>query len=493
MLHLFTPRGPSLARPSLDAGAPDPKGTLAQQAEAWDRRRFLTGLGMGALFFTEPGLYAQTLVTTPRQALGPYYPPNLPLDVNNDLVILGDNLTPADGVVSYISGRVLDSSGSPVRNAVVEIWQADNNGAYIHPNSPILPRDANFQGFGEFLTDSQGQYLFRTVLPGFYPGRTRHVHVRVATLGGAELVTQLYVAGLPENDGDMLLRRVPAAQQSNVVVPWDLLPESPVGALWAQWDIVLDYVPDTSAPAEPVLPQPVVFADGAVLESAGFQREITSGSWISVFGTHFAEVSRGWDPDSEIVNGEFPTSLEGVSVTIDGKPAAVSYVSPTQINAQAPAGLSAGAVEVIVTTPNGSSAPIHATVADLRPEFFQFPEGNAAAVRPTGGLVGPEGLFSGLSTVPASSGETILMFGSGFGATTPSVAPGQVFEGAAPLDEDAVIEIGGTAAQVLFAGLSGAGLYQFNVVVPELPAGTHPVVARMGEVTSSGAISLVTA
>ena len=484
MIDILVSRAARPAAAFSGVRAPSPSGSIAEQAEAWDRRKFLTGVGLGSLYFAVPGLYAQELITTPAQTEGPYYPPNLPLDVNNDLVILGDSLTPADGTIAYISGRVLDPSGNPVPNAVVEIWQADNNGAYLHPNSPILPRDANFQGFGEFLTDSAGRYLFRTVVPGLYPGRTRHVHVKVKTLGGRELTTQLYIRGEVQNQEDGIYNGIPNAQRDNVTPFWDVIPGSPVGARWAQWDIILDFAPNTSGPAESVPLQPVLFVENAVLDAAGFTPAVVAGSWASIFGTRLAETIRSWDPATDIVDGAFPTSLDDVSVTIGGRAAYLSYISPEQINVQIPDGVEAGVVDIVVTTRSGSSAPVDVAVAPYRPEFFAFPGGYVAAVRPTGGYVGPDGLFEGLMTTPAAAGETLLLFGGGFGATTPAVPAGKLFQGAAPLAEEVEIRIADVPAEVQFAGLSAAGLYQFNVVVPALAAGEHGVTARIGGVTT---------
>src|SRR5438093_12936882 len=122
------------------------------------RRQFLTGLGAAGLataYYEIPGVFAEALVTTPEQTEGPYYPPNLPLDTDNDLLVINSNITPAIGKIAYLSGRILDSSGSPIRDAHVEIWHADNTGAYIHPSSMgYATRDQNFQGFGRFLTSS---------------------------------------------------------------------------------------------------------------------------------------------------------------------------------------------------------------------------------------------------------------------------------------------------------------------------------------------------
>src|SRR3954453_12815371 len=118
-----------------------------------DRRRFLAGCGLSLAFFAVPGAFAEELMRTPRQTEGPFYPDHLPLDTDNDLIILNDSLTPAVGEVSYVSGRILDARGEPVRGALVEIWQCDSAGAYLHTRSGNAEkRDQNFQGFGRFLT-----------------------------------------------------------------------------------------------------------------------------------------------------------------------------------------------------------------------------------------------------------------------------------------------------------------------------------------------------
>ena len=110
------------------------------------RRRFLGGLGIAAGFLAVPGLYAEALTRTPAQTEGPFYPDKLPLDTDNDLVVLNDSLTPSAGIVTWLGGRILDARGMPIRNAVVEIWQADANGVYLHKDSDGgNRRDKHFQ------------------------------------------------------------------------------------------------------------------------------------------------------------------------------------------------------------------------------------------------------------------------------------------------------------------------------------------------------------
>src|SRR3954466_9578910 len=113
-----------------------------------DRRQFLTRLGLSAALFAVPGAFANELIRTPQQTEGPFYPDHLPLDTDNDLIIVNDSTTPAIGEVTYLSGRILDSRGEPLRNALVEIWQVDGHGVYLNSNDGHAKRDANFQGFG---------------------------------------------------------------------------------------------------------------------------------------------------------------------------------------------------------------------------------------------------------------------------------------------------------------------------------------------------------
>jgi protocatechuate 3,4-dioxygenase beta subunit len=190
---------------------------------SYDRRGFLARLGMASAFFTTPGAFAQQLVLTPAQTAGPFYPDKLPLDTDNDLLVINDRITPAVG----------------------EIWQTDANGAYIHSQSGnAANRDANFQGFGRFLTGSTGEYLFRTVKPVSYPGRTRHVHFSIQPPGGQKLITQLYVDGDTGNAADGVLNGIAdAAARASVIVPFAPLDSSRIGELAARFDIVLGFTP----------------------------------------------------------------------------------------------------------------------------------------------------------------------------------------------------------------------------------------------------------
>lgn len=210
------------------------------------RRRFLRGLSLGAAGLWVPGAFAEALTLTPRSTEGPFYPDKLPLDQDNDLIILKDGTTPAVGEVTYLSGRVLDPKGNPLKNAVVEIWQCDANGVYLHSRSGgnVEKRDVHFQGFGKFETDSKGGYLFRTIKPVPYPGRTPHIHMKVKLRDKELLTTQIYVKGVAQNDRDGIWKRLPVgAARDSVTVPFTAKPGGKAGELEAKCDIVVGMTP----------------------------------------------------------------------------------------------------------------------------------------------------------------------------------------------------------------------------------------------------------
>ena len=210
------------------------------------RRDFLRQVALGAALFAVPGAFAEALTRTPKQTQGPFYPDQLPLDTDNDLIILNNGVTPAVGEIAWLSGRILDEHGDPVRNALVEIWQADKNGAYIHTKTGnAAKRDGNFQGFGRFLTGSNGEYVFRTIKPVPYKPRTPHIHLAVKIKGKKELITQCYIKGHEQNANDMVYKGIKdAAQRESVTLAFDPLKGSKAGELSARWDVVLGFTPE---------------------------------------------------------------------------------------------------------------------------------------------------------------------------------------------------------------------------------------------------------
>ncbi|MBI1368743.1 MAG: intradiol ring-cleavage dioxygenase [Planctomycetes bacterium] len=192
-----------------------------------------------------PGAFAEELARTPRQTEGPFYPDHLPLDTDNDLLIVNNAITPAVGTITHLSGRVMSTSGEPVRNAVVEIWQVDGNGVYLHSRSPNGDkRDRNFQGYGRFTTGSSGEYYFRTVKPIAYPGRTAHIHVAVSRSSKRVLTTQCYIKGHPLNERDGVLRHVPEASRDMVVIDFAPIKDSKIEEVAAHFDLIIGNTPE---------------------------------------------------------------------------------------------------------------------------------------------------------------------------------------------------------------------------------------------------------
>jgi protocatechuate 3,4-dioxygenase beta subunit len=208
------------------------------------RRHFLRGMTFGAAALAAPGAFAQAVATAVTTD-GPYYPDRLPLDTDNDLLILNDRLTPAVGEIAHLTGRLFAENGAPVRNAFIEIWQSDVNGSYIHTQGRNDGKlDANFQGYGRFLTDAEGRYYFRTIKPVPYTlqgqFRAPHIHVAVSKAGKRIMATQALVKGHPANDGDLITRRIQDPRVlETLMVEYRPLPGSTLGELTANFDIRL--------------------------------------------------------------------------------------------------------------------------------------------------------------------------------------------------------------------------------------------------------------
>ena len=210
-----------------------------------NRRQVIQGFALAAAGSLARELWADELAVTPRLTEGPFYPDRLPLDTDNDLIIVNESATPALGEVTHLTGRVLSRSGEPVRGAFVEIWQVDHNGVYLNTHDRHETRDGNFQGYGRFLTDSTGQYYFRTIKPVPYPGRTPHIHFGISQNGRRIYTTQLFINGHAQNDDDGVLAEIrdPAARKT-LMVDFKPLPDSRIGELAANFDIVMGITPE---------------------------------------------------------------------------------------------------------------------------------------------------------------------------------------------------------------------------------------------------------
>jgi protocatechuate 3,4-dioxygenase beta subunit len=154
---------------------------------------------------------AESLRATPPVALGPFYPPKKPADSDADLTQVTGRAGRAQGTILYVTGRVLDTSGRPVNGAVLELWQANAFGRYIHPadSDSSGPLDPDFQGYGTLRAGSDGAFRIKTIKPPPYSGRTPHIHFIVAD-AGARLTTQMFFEGEAMNERDGLYRYLSA-------------------------------------------------------------------------------------------------------------------------------------------------------------------------------------------------------------------------------------------------------------------------------------------
>jgi protocatechuate 3,4-dioxygenase beta subunit len=209
----------------------------------WSRRNFIQRASLAAGLLAAPGLFAEELMRrTASVEEGPFYPYNkLPLDTDNDLIIVNDSITPAVGEITHLSGRLLKANGSPVSNATIEIWEVDHTGVYLADRGHQAKYDANFQGFGRFLTGSSGEYYFRTIKPVSYPGRRApHIHFKVKMKGQEAWTTQLFIKGFAGNDEDGLWRSIRGQDaRDSVSTNFVPVPGSRIGELSAHFDIVL--------------------------------------------------------------------------------------------------------------------------------------------------------------------------------------------------------------------------------------------------------------
>lgn len=223
-----------------------------------NRRRFFKSMAAASAGFTLPGFLAEALTQSPIVTQGPYYPlaDDIPLDKDNDLVQLGDNLTAAAGIVTYVTGRILDSSGNPVKNALVECWHADREGDYSYSTGVgrNAACDANFAGFGQFLTGSSGQFRFRTIKAGLYTGRTRHFHWGVTLPGQTTRATSQTgwnevaygltgTAWATQNANDNVFSTLSAAQKAAVLLDYLPVEGTTTGEVYTNWDFISGYTP----------------------------------------------------------------------------------------------------------------------------------------------------------------------------------------------------------------------------------------------------------
>jgi uncharacterized protein (TIGR03437 family) len=220
---------------------------------------------------------------------------------------------------------------------------------------------------------------------------------------------------------------------------------------------------------------------------------IAPGSWIEIYGTYLAASARNW-ADSDFVNGVAPTSLGGVTVSVGGKAAFIDYVSPGQINALVPSDAPVGPVEIRLTNTNGTSDGFAIYVNQTQPGLLAPPSFQIggkqylAALFTDGSFAIPQNAITGVPSHPAKPGDTLTVYGVGFGAVSPAFTAGTVVTQANSLTTPVRFLFGATAATASYSGLvpSYTGLYQFNVVVPNVAANNAtPISLTLGGVADS--------
>jgi uncharacterized protein (TIGR03437 family) len=234
-------------------------------------------------------------------------------------------------------------------------------------------------------------------------------------------------------------------------------------------------------------------SSGGVVSATAFKSATSAapGGWIEIFGSNLASSTRGW-ATGDFSGSNAPTSLDGVSVTVGGRNAFVSFVSPGQVNALVPEGVAIGSgVPVVVKNGSSESDPAVVNTADVAPAILAPPtfmvgaRQHAVATFPGGGstvtFVGAAGSISGVTLRPARSGEVITLYGIGFGPVSPAVPIGTIASGTANMTNQLSVQLGGVAATVQYAGVAPGfvGLYQINVVVPAVAAGDQPLVVSL--------------
>jgi uncharacterized protein (TIGR03437 family) len=249
----------------------------------------------------------------------------------------------------------------------------------------------------------------------------------------------------------------------------------------------------TLTPASAQVSAPAI-ASGGVVNAASFQPGVSTGSWVTIQGSNLAGSTRAWS-SSDFAGGALPTELDGVSVKVDGKPAYVAFISPAQINVQAPADSALGPVPVEVTYNGSTSPPGTAQLQAVSPAFFLWSGKYAVATRPDFSLAAGAGLLQGVDTVPAKPGDVVILWGTGFGATNPAVTPGVVppANPVANVANPITVTIGNVAATVVGAAITpgSPGLYQIAVQVPDsVPDGDLAVVAQVSGIQSSSSVLL---
>jgi uncharacterized protein (TIGR03437 family) len=428
-----------------------------------------------------------TCATSPTATEGPYWVDEMlnRSDIRTDPT--DGSIRPGVPLTLNINVHEVGSAGCGLLSgAHVDIWHCEAAaGLYSDEAANNTVGKKYLRGYQ--VTDDNGSVQFTTIYPGWYSGRTVHIHVRIRTYNDTQVydeftsqvffddtITDTVFTQAPYNQRkardtrnatDMVLQGMANSTQMFLNLTAN------ASGYTASIDIGVNL--KTATVSKPAI------AAGGVVNAASLNAGIAPGSWITIFGSNLASATHALN-SSDLVDGALPTTLSGVSVQINSKPAFVDYVSPTQINLQAPTDDTIGSVPLTATNSNGTSDTFTANLQSILPGLFAS-SNYVAAVRSDGTIV------TGSAVKP---GDVLELFGTGFGPTTPAVAAGIVFSGSAPVSNPVTTTIGDLLAPIAYAGLVAAGLYQFNVTVPSLADGDYEVIAKVAGLSTQSGVKL---
>ncbi|MFN7996494.1 MAG: IPT/TIG domain-containing protein [Bryobacteraceae bacterium] len=384
----------------------------------------------------------------------------------------GDNGPATQAQMNNPTAAVVDASGNlyvtdqfnqrirriDAATGTITTVAGNGNAAFGGDGGPAISASLNYPG--EVAVDSSGNLFI-----------VDSVNQRIREVSGANIST---VAGTGATgyagDGGAPLQ---AAFNNPFPITLDSAGNLYVG------DVSNNRVREISGLAAPAGP-----SISSVVSGASYQPGIVPGSWVAIFGANLSSVTDFW----KVVDGKFPTSVDDVTVSINGQPAYMEFVSSGQINVLAPE-VGAGPMQVTVTNSQGTSPAFSTTSATDGPAFFLWANQYAVATYQNYSYAVKDGAIPGLSTVPAKPGDILILWGTGFGPTTPAAPTGQEVpsDTSYATSDRVTVTIGGAAATVYGAALSPgfAGLYQIAIQVPpSVQNGDQPIVAKVNGVSS---------
>ena len=474
---------------------------------------------------TAPTIVADTpclsCVLKPELTEGPYFVDELlnRSDIRVDPVTgLASPGVPLTLTISV--NRVDDGCCTPLSGAYIDIWHCDSTGLYSDEAANSTVGKKYLRGYQ--VADTAGKVKFTTVYPGWYNGRTVHIHVKIRQFDEKKAVTYEFNSQMFFDDAltDTVFTQAPYAARPNRDTR-----NAADGIYGGNTSLLLNAAKNASGGYDATFDigvkvaasKPIITSANAVVNAASFEAGVCPGSWLTIFGSDLANPGTARAlASTDLVSGRMPVTLAGTSVTVNNKPAFLSYISPSQLNVLAPDDTSAGLVKVTVTNVKATSDSVTVTMVKFQPAFFLV-NNFIAALRSDGTLIGPGAQPGGpgpggpgpggpgpggpgpggpggggpaAAGVPAKPGDVLQLFGTAFGPVTQAVSAGQIFSGAAPLANLVTVRIGTVVAAVSFAGLSGTGLYQINLTVPQLANGDYDVIAEIGGTTSKAGVKL---